>query len=153
MNFLEKLKNLNTISEITELCKQMRDKIQNEIMSADSYQEYILLRDDEEIFSRAARNRAREVAGNSYYKIILNDTTNTSYVIEAKDTNEAKDILQKDHPENWYGANIIETDSEGQNIPYGDFAMLPVKEYYENERNYCDSEEEYFDNISFSDEN
>ena len=48
---------------------------------------------------------------------------NGKEVIEAKDLHEAEKYLIRTHPEEYFGANIIQTDGT-------DFMFIAIKEYY-----------------------
>lgn len=50
---------------------------------------------------------------------------------EASDLTAAKEVLIKDYPQHFYGANVIEVNEDGSQLEGGDFACIAVKSYYE----------------------
>ena len=45
----------------------------------------------------------------------------------------AENWLLDNHPEEYFGANICQVDENNKNIPGGDFLMIAVLEYYQEE--------------------
>jgi uncharacterized protein YacL (UPF0231 family) len=122
--YSNEIKLCKSVKEVKELMKLVEKWLTPDFhCSAKFYNHmmYILNGDRER-----AREHARKLAGGIQYKAVIN---NQEYIIKANNLDGAEKYVKSNFE--WYGANIVEVDSEGESIPYGDFSCLPKRDFFD----------------------
>lgn len=63
---------------------------------------------------------------------------NNKYFISTNDLDNAEIWLLQNHPEEYFSANIVQVDENGNAIQNGDFMLIAVLEHYQYELNMKD---------------
>lgn len=69
-------------------------------------------------------------------RFLINNKYNIEGTLETAET-----WLLENHPEEYFGASICQVDKNNKGIPGGDFSLIAVLEYYQEELGIKDSKE------------
>jgi len=123
INFGIEINNLTDLDEIIDLVK----RVENTNLCSDS-----LNWDSLYVFRIAVRNRCRELFSgrdHKWFKVFLSN--GEKYMMVAKKLEEAEVKLKAISLNEWYGAKVVETDVNGNPLPYGDLICFANREFYE----------------------